>query len=171
MNDLDALTEEKDQTFSRNQNRRRALTALLCATFLAIRIPAAFGQPPPPPRRGAVVYRSTLLPRSADFVNQLQVNVDLNRSQAVAIERILSENLSQQTRILKQFGINPDNDFQNVTLTSRDARELNKTLDMVIKTTETEADRVLSGGDMSEFRDLLREHASARRTAVNSLRR
>lgn len=173
MKNLDALTKERGKSSDCNHNRRRALTALLSSTFLTILTPAAFGQPPPPPppRRGAVVYRSTLLPSSSDFINRLQVNVDLSRNQAVAIERILSDSLSQQTQILKQFGINPNNDFQNVTLTSRDARELNKTLDKVIKTTEREADRVLSGGDMSEFSDLLREQASARRTAVNALRR
>lgn len=105
------------------------------------------------------------------MMNRLQVNVDLSRDQAVAIERILSGSLAQETRILKQFGIDPNNDFQNVTLTSREAQELNKSLDKVLKTTEAEADRLLSGGDMSELRDLLREHASARRIAVNSLRR
>ncbi|MEM7613269.1 MAG: hypothetical protein AAF270_16410 [Pseudomonadota bacterium] len=154
--------------------RRRLIGQLIAACTLSAMSSAAMAQVPPPPPPGAghrSVGRSGFLPTSADIMRALRQRVDFDTDEALELERLLTNTLADQSRLLRSYGINPDYERPDVRLSRQDARELNDEMDAIMDQAEDDAGKFLPRTQMSALRDLLRRESSARRNAINAMRR
>ena len=156
----------------RGYSRREALVRIVAGSVawsVSARLMAQ-APPPPPPPRGSV-RTSGILPTTTDLMYAQRQNNEFERDEAARLERLISNTLANQRRLLLDFGINPDYEFPDIRLSHRDAKELNDEMDDVMERAKRDANDFLSRAQMSQFRKLLQQEASMRRSAINALRR
>lgn len=153
-------------------SRRAILKAIAIGGCLTVLSPALVAQapPPPPPHRGSV-KTSGFLPTSTDIMYALRKDVTLDRDEAVQLEQLIARTLAEQRRLLLTYGINADYERPDIRLSYRDAKQLNDDMDDLMDDTEDAADRILSATQMRAFKRLLRDEASARKRAIDAMRR
>ncbi|MEO0347367.1 MAG: hypothetical protein AAF229_14090 [Pseudomonadota bacterium] len=153
-------------------SRRAILKRLAIGCGLVALSSAAIAQapPPPPPRRGSV-KTSGFLPTPTDIMYALRKDVTLDREEAVELERLIAQTLADQRRLLMTYGINADYERPDIQLSYRDAKQLNDDMDDLMDDTEDAADRILSATQMRAFKKLLRNEESARKRAIDAMRR
>ena len=102
---------------------------------------------------------------------RLRQNVTFERDEAARLQGLIEDILVDQRSLLLDYGIDPDYPPPNIRLSSRDAKNLNDAMDDVMDIAEEEANDFLSRAQMSAFRSMLQQEASARRSAINAMRR
>ena len=154
----------------RRELLRKTLAAAVFGSVCSPLIAQAPPPPPPPPVRGSTTS-SGFLPTSTEIMYRLRQNATFERDEAARLQGLIEDVLVDQRSLLLDYGIDAYYPPPNIRLSSRDAKNLTDAMDDVMDLAEEEANDFLTRAQMSAFRSMLRQEASARRSAINAMRR